>query len=149
MASSIAENGREIKHCVTLGIDNGPDLCYPIAVLIHLKRFCVYTHAVNGHVFYVGMGTAHRAFHRADRNLRWRRIVKSKPIIEVEILEWFRTKRTAKIREAREIETRRPIANVKHVRGEYRETQRGPRYCEWIPRVQLRELLNWLALTSQ
>lgn len=82
-------------------------------MIIHHKKFCVYTHSIDGNVFYVGLGSSGRAFSGGGRNQLWDRMVSDAGgTFSVEILAWFDSKRDAMSREKTEIQTRKPVTNM-------------------------------------
>lgn len=81
---------------------------------IPLNKYCVYHHKIGEFVFYVGMGKASRPFKFNDRNSRWKKFVEcqNKSCIEVDIIRWFSTRKTARKFEIRELTRLTPITNI-------------------------------------
>jgi DNA-binding XRE family transcriptional regulator len=52
------------------------------------KQLCVYTHAVNGEVFYVGQGTRSRALSRSGKSRAWNARVGAAGGYEIDIVHW-------------------------------------------------------------
>ncbi len=80
---------------------------------IESSRVCVYTHSIDGIVFYVGKGVCYRPFEASRRNERWSAAVEAAGgIFDVDILGWFGTDQEACTRELQEIQSRKPSANL-------------------------------------
>jgi len=80
---------------------------------IEKGRVCVYTHSVDGIVFYVGKGVCYRPFETSRRNKLWGDAVeKSGGVFDVDILGWFDNDQQARSRELQEIQSRKPTANL-------------------------------------
>lgn len=86
------------------------------------RRFCVYTHSVEGKVFYVGAGVPSRPYTDIDRNPTWARIVQEHGYFDVDIVNWFASKASAFRFEKTEITRLRPEAN----RGFHKPPARAP-----------------------
>jgi hypothetical protein len=85
-------------------------------VRVDLNRYCVYTHSVDGEVFYIGKGVASRPFCTDGRNSCWYAIVSKAKGFDVDILRWFDTNDEACRWERRMIEEYKPVANLKCLR---------------------------------
>lgn len=76
------------------------------------KKFYVYTHSINGDIFYVGSGSGGR-IGDLDHNDIWHSIIaEAGGAYDAEIIAWFDTRREAYAREKLEILSRRPKANI-------------------------------------
>src|SRR5262245_26194889 len=75
------------------------------------KAYCVYTHADNGTVFYVGKGRPYRPFEASRRNRKWVDFVSTLDTYEVEIVLWMNDNAEATKEEARLIRLLRPACN--------------------------------------
>ena len=75
---------------------------------------CVYTHSLDGVVFYVGHGTFERPYVRGKRNKAWSAMVRGNGgLFQVEIERCFETLSEAVDLERRLIEYYKPAANPK------------------------------------
>lgn len=83
-------------------------------ITIHLDKYCVYTHSINGDIFYVGQGLSDRPFDHRSRNNAWKAITAGvgAGAIDVEIVDWYETAAEALEVEKNLISTLRPVANV-------------------------------------
>lgn len=79
---------------------------------VEMSGFVVYTHSVNGVVFYVGMGSGARAFQPTQRNDKWRSIVEESGGFDVAIIAWHPDRASAMRLEESEIRSRKPEANL-------------------------------------
>lgn len=94
--------------------------------IVPVGSYCVYAHFTGGECFYIGMGSAHRAFTIKGRTERWRTALCDRSRFEVEILAWFEAKEDALAREAEEISKRLPLGNFHGVVRVIRQRQRRP-----------------------
>lgn len=81
-------------------------------ITIHLDKYCVYTHSIDGDIFYVGQGLSDRPFDHRSRNNAWKAITAGAGAITVEIVDWYETVAEALEVEKNLISTLRPVANV-------------------------------------
>ena len=79
---------------------------------MELGLHCVYTHSIDGNVFYVGAGKVKRAFDEGNRNKKWKAITKEHRTYDIEILYETKDRNEAILREREEISKRRPKANI-------------------------------------
>lgn len=84
---------------------------------VPIDKFCVYSHAIDGRVFYVGMGRITRPWQVEDRNSAWQEIMSKVDSYEVEILSWHDTIKEARTAELTEIRRRKPAANLNGFTG--------------------------------
>ena len=82
------------------------------SVVVYLDKYCVYTHSVDGDVFYVGKGTGVRPFTFTQRNEAWNSITGGAGRIEVNIIHWCDSEAEALAVERLTVRKLRPIANV-------------------------------------
>lgn len=82
---------------------------------VSIGAYCVYAHFTGGECFYIGMGSAQRAFETKGRTERWRAALRSADILEVELLAWFDARHDALAYEADEIRRRLPQGNLRGV----------------------------------
>jgi excinuclease UvrABC nuclease subunit len=88
-------------------------LAQPASVTtIRLRKWCVYAHLLNGEVVYIGKGSHVRPFDIKSRNSEWRERMSSATALDVAILGWFASERTAFIAETRLIKRHRPALNL-------------------------------------
>lgn len=87
--------------------------------------YCVYTHSLNGDVFYVGQGKPRRPYDFSSRNHVWNEMVDSREDVEVRIVEWFRTQDDALTAERKLIRELRPRANYSRLRGQAKWARRA------------------------
>jgi hypothetical protein len=80
-------------------------------IKIEDKRWCVYTHATDGEVFYVGVGISTRPFERIKRNHLWSAHVAANPTLEVGIALWTNDRNEALRLEAKMIRDLVPRCN--------------------------------------
>lgn len=83
-------------------------------IKVESEKFCVYVHRSDGEIFYIGMGSASRAFEKAGRTSIWKAIVAKAGKYDVEILAWFDSEDLASKEEKRLIQENKPIANAQH-----------------------------------
>lgn len=83
---------------------------------VEADKFCVYTHSVNGAIFYIGQGRGSRPLETTNRNRRWRaHMAAHGGCFDVQILGWYSTKHAASAAETEAIVSHRPLANVQKV----------------------------------
>lgn len=88
-------------------------------ILKDTRPYYVYTHSIDGEIFYVGMGTLTRAleFRREiRRSLRWERIVAKSRHFEVDIVATCRNKAEALEKEYELIQRYKPRGNTRFAR---------------------------------
>lgn len=81
------------------------------------NNLCVYTHSVEGKVFYVGMGNLYRPFQKTNRNGVWVTLVKNQGSLgySIKIVQIFCglvERRKARILEREQISLHKPVANL-------------------------------------
>jgi hypothetical protein len=82
---------------------------------VRMDQFCVYTHSLNGTVFYVGKGRAQRPFEQRYRTAKWQAHVESiGGAYDVTILAWFDSEQGATQAEIEKIKELRPCCNSVH-----------------------------------
>lgn len=74
-------------------------------------RYCVYSHAIDGEVFYIGKGRPIRPFEKQCRNYLWHAKTKGRGY-EIEILGWYDNEQQALDAEADLILMFRPSCNI-------------------------------------
>jgi hypothetical protein len=79
--------------------------------LLSGKKFCIYTHSIEGVVFYVGKGSPSRPFSAVGRNARWKELTRNTDY-DVEIISWFASEQDAYAAERLLIEMYRPSCNI-------------------------------------
>jgi len=80
---------------------------------IYTNRYCVYTHSVNGSVFYVGKGRSTRPFEARKRNKLWADMVEScSGVFDVDIISWHEDNESAIVAEAVLIREKNPSCNM-------------------------------------
>jgi hypothetical protein len=82
-----------------------------MSVIVQNQKFCVYSHSIDGEIFYVGMRNPHRPYDRGMRNPRWHTRVEKSGAYEVIIHVWTDDRRTAQRIEREMIETHKPSCN--------------------------------------
>lgn len=87
-----------------------------VGMRIEVHKVCVYAHSIDGVVIYVGKGREGRATSVGTRNKVWRQLVEAAGYFDVEVLAWYEHNEDAKLREAQEIRSLRPAANM-HLNG--------------------------------
>ena len=75
-------------------------------------EWCVYTHATNDVVFYVGKGVSDRPFHQSSRTQKWKEAVGDKGVYDVKVVSWHPDERSALQAEIDLIEKLKPACNV-------------------------------------
>lgn len=82
------------------------------------KKYCVYSHSVDGEIFYIGCGTLLRPLilsgggsSYSGRNRFWEDVVTKHGYFDVTILHWFDSKREAIAREKELISEHKPVGN--------------------------------------
>lgn len=91
-------------------------------MIIKFNKFYVYHHLVNGKIFYVGMGQKGRAF-TFERPGNWTFALETllqkenTDEMEIQIVDWFDTKKEAQLFEKLEITKHQPIGNS--INGKY------------------------------
>jgi hypothetical protein len=97
-----------------------------IMIIDDFSAYCVYTHDINGSIFYVGMGTLSRAYSGEGRTHSWHDY-HDKRSVNVEIIAWFGDdKKRAADYEKILIKYYRPRCNFHH---NTRKAYRGPVTC--------------------
>lgn len=86
-------------------------------ITIRMDKYCVYTHSIDGDVFYVGKGLSGRPFDAHSRNPEWLAIAAGAGSFDVEIVGWYDSGEAALEAEAQLIKKLKPIANGGRVRG--------------------------------
>ena len=92
-------------------------------MFISVVGWCVYTHSVDGEVFYVGMGNGDRPFAGASnagtsaRNELWHAVVARRGGFDVSILKWFGSRKAALSYEKKMIALFNPSCNKPMCRG--------------------------------
>lgn len=81
---------------------------------LSLNQFCVYSHSVNGVVFYVGHGKCERPFCLISRNRPWMNFIKGKKTLEVTLHSWHRSKKEALKFELELIKKLKPKCNISY-----------------------------------
>lgn len=79
---------------------------------ITIGQVCVYTHSIQGKVFYVGKGISSRPFETSRRGERWHNIVSEAGHFDVEVIAWFDSDQDARLQEAQDIAKYKPEANL-------------------------------------
>jgi excisionase family DNA binding protein len=97
-----------------------------MSLKINLGKYCVYTHSIDGVVFYVGKGSSHRPIQFYGRSSWWRDVVDAAGgVFDVEIIAWFDSEKEALRFEKKKIKTLKPKANrldnIPYTRGPYRK----------------------------
>jgi hypothetical protein len=81
------------------------------------QRYCVYSHSLDGAVFYVGLGAPSRPYIHTARSPRWNSHVNNRyEEIETLVLSWHQDREEAKEAERLAIATYQPVANKQLVR---------------------------------
>lgn len=80
---------------------------------VHLDKWCVYAHLLNGEIVYIGMGMANRPFETRGRcrSVRWLFHMRGISVLGVAILGWFKTESAAIRDEVRLIAYHQPKLN--------------------------------------
>lgn len=78
---------------------------------IYPNKFCVYTHSVNGVVFYVGKGRGYRALESSRRNYLWIEAVENAGSFDVDIVSWHDADADARLAETLLIRSLSPACN--------------------------------------
>jgi hypothetical protein len=84
-----------------------------LSVVLHLDKWYVYTHSVNGRTIYVGKGARGRGFDmaRTSRSARYRKARGNTGVIEVSIVSWHETNAAALSAERALIKALKPPGN--------------------------------------
>lgn len=82
------------------------------SIVVYLDKYCVYTHSVEGEIFYVGKGTGSRPFSHELRNDAWKAIASGVGKVEINIVDWYENEDAALEVEKVLIRKLRPIANL-------------------------------------
>jgi hypothetical protein len=84
------------------------------------KKYCVYSHSVDGEIFYIGCGTLLRPLvlsgggsSYSGRNRFWEDVVTKYGYFDLKILDWFDSKQEAVAREKELISEYKPVGNPK------------------------------------
>jgi transcriptional regulator with XRE-family HTH domain len=99
------------------------------------KQLCVYTHSVNGKIFYVGSGDLKRPYARKARTPRWYSHVKESGGYEINIHAWMDDRIEAQRVESKIIAAHNPPCNI---RNNDNKTYLAPKLPE-----------NFIAITSE
>jgi hypothetical protein len=75
-------------------------------------KWCVYSHAANGQIFYVGAGSPRRPYDRFNRSSQWREHVNRVGKHEIQIHLWTDDRAEAQKMEAALIRTGAPCCNL-------------------------------------
>jgi len=90
----------------------------------YFLNHCVYTHSIDGIVFYVGHGTPTRPYSSGvtNRNKIWMDTVRKNNYFDVDIIGWYESKAEAILKERELIALYKPAANPprKHNFRQYR-----------------------------
>lgn len=84
----------------------------PVSITsVHLRKWCVYAHIVEGEVVYIGKGNQHRPFHHSSRSKDWIERMQAVTVFDVAILGWFESESAALKSERSLIRKHKPLLN--------------------------------------